>query len=135
MRTKSTMTASDAATIVAGCKSEAEKNQWNVSIAVVDEAGFLIHLERADGAGLQSAEIAQLKAKTAALGKAPTKLFEDMVKERPAFALMPGRLPVQGGIPILHDGQCVGGIGVSGVKSNEDEIIATAGLKALLGKA
>ena len=132
MRTKSTITASDAATIILACKAEAEKNQWKVSIAVVDEAGFLVHLERADGAGLQSPELATLKAKTAAIGKAPTKALEDVVKERPAVALMPGRLPVQGGVPILHHGECVGGIGVSGVKSHEDEIIALAGLNALL---
>lgn len=135
MRTKTTISASDAATIIAACKIEAEKNQWKVSIAVVDEAGFLVHLERADGAGLQSPELATLKAKTSAIGKAPTKALEDVVKDRPAVALMPGRLPVQGGVPIMHNGECVGGIGVSGVKSHEDEIIALAGLNALMAKA
>ena len=135
MRTKSTISASDAAIIIAAAKIEAEKNQWKVSIAVVDEAGYLVHLERADGAGLQSAQIAEMKARTAALGKAPTKVFEDMVKERPAIALMPNRLPVQGGVPISHEGDCVGGIGVSGVKSHEDEQVALAGLNALLAKA
>ncbi len=135
MRTKTTISASDAATIIAACKIEAEKNQWKVSIAVVDEAGFLVHLERADGAGLQSPELATLKAKTAAIGKATTKVLEDVVKDRPAVALMPGRLPVQGGVPILHNGECVGGIGVSGVKSHEDEVVAIAGLNALMAKA
>ncbi len=65
----------------------------------------------------------------------PTKMFEDMVKERPGMALMPDRLPLQGGIPIIHNGECVGGIGVSGVKSHEDEQIAVAGREALLAKA
>jgi glc operon protein GlcG len=135
MRTKTTISASVAASIVAAAKIEAEKNQWKVSIAVVDEAGILVHLERADGAGLQSPELAMLKARTAAIGKAPTKVFEDMVKDRPGVALMPGRLPVQGGLPIMHNGECVGGVGVSGVKSHEDEVVAKAGLDALLAKA
>ena len=135
MRTKSTITASDAVTILAACKAEAEKNQWKVSIAVVDEGGYLLHLERADGAPLPSAEIAQLKAKTAAIAKTPTKALEDVVKERPAVGLMPGRLPVQGGLPIIYKGECVGGIGVSGVKSPEYEIVAKAGLDALLSQA
>ena len=122
-------------TILAACKAEAEKNQWKVSIAVVDEGGYLLHIERADGAPLPSAEIAQLKAKTAAIAKTPTKALEDVVKERPAVGLMPGRLPVQGGLPIIYKGECVGGIGVSGVKSPEDEIVAKAGLDALLSQA
>lgn len=132
MRTKTTLTAADAAIIITACKAEAAKNNWLVSIAVTDEAGYLIHLERLDGAGLPSAEVATLKARTAAISKAPTKALEDVVKERPAVALMPGRLPVQGGVPIIHNGECVGGIGVSGVKSHEDEIVAIAGREALL---
>ncbi len=134
MRQKFTITASDAATIVAAAKIEAEKNQWKVSIAVVDESGYLVHLERIDGAPFQSPEVARRKAFTASVSKQPTKVFEDMVKERPAIALMPERLPLQGGIPIMHQGECVGGIGVSGVKSQEDEIVATAGLNALMAK-
>ncbi len=132
MRTKNTLTAADAAIILTACKAEAAKNNWLVSIAVVDEAGYLLHLERMDGAGLPSPEIATLKARTAAIAKAPTKVLEDVVKERPAVGLMPGRLPVQGGVPILYEGACVGGIGVSGVKSHEDEIVAIAGREALL---
>ena len=132
MRTKTILTASDAAIVLAACNAEAAKNNWLVSIAVTDEAGYLLHLERADGAPLPSAEIALLKAKTAAIAKAPTKTLEDVVKDRPAVGLMPGRLPVQGGVPILYNGECVGGIGVSGVKSHEDEIVAIAGREALL---
>lgn len=131
MRTKNTLTAAEAAAAVAAAKVEARKNHWLVSIAVTDEAGFLLHLERMDGAPLPSAEIAYLKAKTSAIAKAPTKALEDVVKERPAVALMPGRLPVQGGVPVIVGGECVGAIGVSGVKSPEDEIIAIAGRTAL----
>lgn len=131
MRTKSTLSAADAATMIAAAKAEAVKNNWLVTIAVTDEAGYLLALERMDGAPLPSAEIAFLKAKTAAIAKAPTKALEDVVKDRPAVGLMPGRLPVQGGVPVLHNGECVGGIGVSGVKSHEDEIVAIAGRDAL----
>jgi uncharacterized protein GlcG (DUF336 family) len=133
MRTKHVLTADDAKTIMAACHAEAQKNNWLVSIAVVDEAGFLLHLERQDGAPLQSPEIARRKAFTAAIAKAPTKALEDIVKDRPAVALMPDRLPIQGGVPLMKDGECLGGIGVSGVKSPEDEIVALAGAKALLG--
>lgn len=132
MRTKTILTAADAVTIIAAAKAEALAKNWNVSIAVTDEAGYLIHLERMDDAPLPSAEIALLKARTAAIAKAPTKALEEVVKDRPAVALMPGRLPVQGGVPIIHDGACVGGVGVSGVKSHEDEIVAIAGREALL---
>lgn len=131
MRQKSCLAAADAQKIVAACRVEAEKNKWNVSIAVVDEGGFLLRLERLDGAVGQSAEIATLKAQTAASTRTPTKTLEDIVKERPAMAAMPGRLAVQGGLPIMHQGECVGGVGVSGVKSFEDEQVAAAGIQAL----
>jgi glc operon protein GlcG len=125
------LSAADAQKIVAACKIEAEKNKWNVSIAIVDDGGYLIHLERIDGAAGQSAAVATLKAQTAAAARTPTKALEDVVKERPAMAAFPGRLAVQGGLPILHQGECVGGVGVSGVKSFEDEQVAAAGLRAL----
>lgn len=112
-------------------KIEAVKNNWNVTIAVVDEGGYLLHLERMDGAPLTSPEVATLKARTAALTRNPTKVLEDVTKERAATMMFPGRLPVQGGLPIFYEGDCVGGIGVSGVKSPEDEQIAQAGLAAL----
>ena len=135
MRTKTTLAAADAVIILAAAKAEAAKNNWLVTIAVTDEAGYLLALERMDGAPLPSAEIAFLKAKTAAIAKAPTKALEDIVKDRPAVGLMPGRLPVQGGVPVIHNGECVGGIGVSGVKSHEDEIVAIAGRDALAATA
>jgi len=132
MRTKMSLTAVDAANIVAAAKAEAIVNNWNVSISVVDEGGFTLLLERMDGAPVQSPEIATRKAKTSAYSRIPTKTLEDMVKDRPSFLLMPDRLPLQGGIPVMHNGECVGAIGVSGVKSHEDEVIANAGLAALV---
>ena len=116
---------------MSAAKLEAVKNNWNVSVAVVDEGGYLLHLERMDGAVLTSPEIATLKARTAALSRVPTKFLEDVTKERAATMMFPGRLPVQGGLPIMHAGECVGAVGVSGVKSPEDEQIAGAGLAAL----
>jgi glc operon protein GlcG len=98
---------------------------------VVDDGGFLVHLERLDGAVGQSVLIATCKAQTAAATRTPTKVLEDIVKERPATATFPGRVPVQGGLPIMYQGECIGGVGVSGVKSHEDEQVASAGLKAL----
>lgn len=131
MRSKMCIGVEDANKIVTAAKAEARKNNWNVTIAVVDDGGFLVHLERLDGAPAQSATIATAKAWTAAATRTPTKTLEDMVKERPATVVFPGRLAVQGGLPIIHQGECVGAVGVSGVKSHEDEQIAKAGLQAL----
>jgi glc operon protein GlcG len=131
VRNKMCLTAADAEKILVACKGEAGKNKWNVTIAVVDDAGFLVRLERLDGAVAQSTIIATAKAQTAAATRTPTKALEDIVKERPATVAFPGRVAVQGGLPIMYQGECVGGVGVSGAKSHEDEQVAGAGLKAL----
>jgi len=131
MRTKPALTASDVQKMVAACKSEATKNKWNVSIAVVDDAGYLLYLERLDGAGLVTAEVATQKAVTSARTRRPSKFWEDRIKERPSFMKFPGVLPLQGGVPVLYQNECVGAIGVSGVQSHEDEQIANAGAAAL----
>ena len=117
--------------MVAACKSEATKNKWSVSIAVVDEGGYLLYLERLDGAGPVTAEVATAKAVPAARTRRPTKFWEDRLKERPAFMKFPGVLPLQGGVPVMYQNECVGAIGVSGVQSHEDEQIASAGAAAL----
>jgi uncharacterized protein GlcG (DUF336 family) len=131
MRNKPTLTASDVQKMVAACKSEAAKNKWSVSIAVVDDAGYLLYLERLDGAGPVTAEVATEKAVTAARTRRPTKFWEDRLKERPAFMKFPGVLPLQGGVPVMYQNECVGAIGVSGVQSHEDEQVANAGAAAL----
>ena len=97
MRQKFSLTSAEAHAIVTAAKLEAVKNNWKVSIAVVDEGGYLLHLERMDGATLPSPEIATMKARTAALSRVPTKFLEDVTKERTATLMFPGRLPVQGG--------------------------------------
>jgi glc operon protein GlcG len=131
MHQKPILTATEAQKMVAAAKAEAAKNNWLVTVAVVDEGGYLIHLERMDGAVLQSADIATRKARTAALARRSTKSLEDLTKERAVMLVFPDRLPIQGGLPILHEDHCVGGIGVSGVMSHQDEQIAAAGLTVL----
>ena len=133
MRTKRALSLSDVRKIVDAARHEAEQRKWNVTIAVVDDGGFLLALERMDGAFPQSAEIATRKAWTSAMVRLPTKAMEDMVKERPALVGFPGQLRVQGGLPIQVEGDWVGAVGVSGVASHEDEQIARAGLAALGG--
>jgi uncharacterized protein GlcG (DUF336 family) len=131
MRNRPALTAADVQKMMAACKAEAVKNKWNVSIAIVDDAGYLLHLERMDGAGPMTAEVATGKASTAAVTRRPTKFWEDRVKERPVFLKFPNNLPIQGGVPLMHQNECVGAIGVSGVQSHEDEQIANAGVAAL----
>ncbi len=131
MRTKPCLTSADVKKILAACEAEAAKNKWAVSIAVVDDGGFLLGLTRMDGASAITAEVATGKARTSAMTKRPSKFFEDRVKERPAFAGFPAGLLIQGGLPIVHDNECAGAIGVSGVQSHEDEQVAQAGVNAL----
>jgi glc operon protein GlcG len=127
MRTRQTLTSADTHKMMAACVAEAQKNKWNVSIAVVDDAGFLLLLERLDGAGPLTAEVAQGKAVAAVMTKRPSKFMEDRLKDRPAFLKFPAGLPIQGAVPVLYQGECVGAIGVSGVQSHEDEQVASAG--------
>jgi glc operon protein GlcG len=131
MRSKPCLGAVDVKKMMAACMAEAEKNKWNVSIAIVDDSGVLLGFARMDGAPLISAEVSCGKARTSALTKRPSKFFEERVKERPAFVGFPAGILIQGGLPVLHENECVGAIGVSGVQSHEDEQIAQAGVKAL----
>jgi glc operon protein GlcG len=131
MRSKSTLTIDDARRMMAAAKAEAEKQKWNVTIAVVDDAGRLLMLERMDGARPQTAEVAHLKAKSAAVTHRPGKVWEDTVKSRPGMLNFPDAFPVQGGVPIVQAGEIIGAVGVSGVQSHEDEQVATVGIAAL----
>jgi glc operon protein GlcG len=131
MRSKYVLTNDDARRIVSAARVEAERTGRKVSIAVVDDGGHLLALERLDGAFPHSVEIAIAKARTAALMRLPTKMLEDVVKERPGLLTMPGLTRVQGGLPINVDDECLGGIGVSGATSEQDEQVAAAALLAL----
>ena len=131
MRQKPALTADDCHKMMAACRAEADKNKWNVSIAIVDDGGYLLSFDRMDGAAAITAEVAIGKAHTSALTKRPSKFFEDRVKERPAFGNFPAGIMIQGAVPILVRGECVGAIGVSGVASHEDEQVAQAGVSAV----
>jgi glc operon protein GlcG len=132
MRNKPSLTSADTKKMMAACLAEAQKNNWKVTVAIVDEAGFPLLVERVDGAGPISAEVAVGKARTSALTRRPTKFWEDRTKERPGFLTFPTPgVMFQGGLPLMHQGECVGAIGVSGVQSHEDEQIAQAGVGAL----
>jgi glc operon protein GlcG len=131
MRTKPSLTLVDVKQMLAACEAEAERNNWAVAISIVDDGGFLLGFARLDGAPAISAEVSLGKARTSAMTRRPSKVFEDRVKERPGFVTFPAGTLIQGGVPIMHQNQCVGAIGVSGVQSHEDEQIAIAGVKAL----
>jgi uncharacterized protein GlcG (DUF336 family) len=133
MQTKPFLTLDDARRIAAAAEAEARAHQWAVTIAVVDDGGHLLWLQRLDGAAPISAQIGPAKARTAALGRRESKVYEDVINGgRTAFLSAPmleGML--EGGVPVLIDGHCVGAVGVSGVKSSEDAQIARAGIAAL----
>lgn len=135
MKSKPVLASDDARRIAAAAEAEALRHQWAVTIAVVDDGGHLLWLQRLDGAVPISAEIAPAKARTAALGRRESKVYEDLINQgRVSFLSAPmlhGML--EGGVPILVDGQCIGAVGVSGVKSSEDAQIARAGIAALGG--
>jgi glc operon protein GlcG len=133
MQSKQILTLDDVKKIAAAAEAEAKANNWAVTISVVDDGGHLLWLQRLDGAAPISAHIAPAKAKTAALGRRETKVYEDMINNgRFAFITAPeleGML--EGGLPVMVNGQCVGAVGISGVKSSEDVQIAKAGIAAL----
>ena len=133
MKSKAVLEFSDIKAIAAAAEAEALKNSWAVAIAIVDEGGHLLHLQRLDGAAPISAHIAPAKANTAAMGRRESKVYEDIVNGgRTAFLSAPfihGML--EGGVPIMKDGHCLGAVGVSGVKSPEDAQIARAGIAAI----
>jgi len=133
MQTKSVLTLSDVRAIAQAAESEALANQWAVTIAIVDDGGHLLWLQRLDGAAPISAHIAPSKARTAALGRRESKVYEDVINQgRTSFLSAPAlEGMLEGGVPVMVGGQCVGAVGVSGVKSNEDAQIARAGIAAL----
>lgn len=133
MKTKAYLESADVKAIMAAAEAEALKNQWAVTISVADDGGNLLGLVRLDGAAAISAHISPAKAKAAALGRRETKVYEDIINGgRTSFLSAPvleGML--EGGVPIVKDGHCIGAVGVSGVKSNEDAQVARAGIAAI----
>jgi glc operon protein GlcG len=131
LKNRPSLTLDDCRRISAAAEAEAVRNNWNVAIAILDDGGHLLHLVRMDGATPANAEIAVLKARTAALTRRPSKMWEDRVAGGRLSMLKMPVLPVQGGMPVIVEGTCIGAVGVSGVQSHEDEQIATAGIAAL----
>ncbi len=133
MKSKSILESSDIKAIAAAAEAEALKNKWAVTIAIVDEGGHLLHLNRLDGAAPISAHIAPAKANTAAMGCRESKVYEDIVNGGRVSFLSAPHLQglLEGGVPIMKEGQCLGAVGVSGVKSSEDAQIARAGIAAI----
>lgn len=132
MKSKPVLTLDDVKKIAAAAEAEAVKNNWAVTISIVDDGGHLLWLQRLDGAAPVSAWIGPQKAITAAIGRRESAVYEKMVNEgRMSFLSVTPVTPLEGGVPIVVDGQYVGAVGVSGVKSTEDVQIAKAGIAAL----
>jgi glc operon protein GlcG len=120
--------------VMAAAQAEARTNQWNVVIAIVDAGGHLVLLERMDSTQFGSVEVARQKAWSSAAFRRPTKVFQDILAaggEGTRILAVQGASPVEGGLPIIVDGKIIGAIGVSGVTSQQDGVIALAGVKAL----
>lgn len=133
MNSKPVLGAAEVKTVAAAAEAEALRNQWAVSIAIVDDGGHLLWLQRLDGAAPISAQICEAKARTAALGRRESRVYEEMINGgRTSFLSAPAlEGMLEGGVPIVVGGHYVGAIGVSGVKSSEDAQIARAGIAAL----
>ena len=132
MKHKPVLAGDDVARILAGARAEAQANQWAVTIAIVDDGGHPLALERMDGAAPVSAYIAVEKARTSAMGRRPSGDYEEMIKAgRNAFLSAPMNAMLEGGVPIKVDGQVIGAVGVSGVKSDQDAQVARVGIASL----
>lgn len=131
MKTRPFLAAADVRSLLAAARGEAERLNLEVSIAIVDEAGVLLALERLDGARLHTPDAATLKARTAAIVRSPTADLQQSVAENPALLSFPGRMPLTGGVPLLHEGYIVGGVGSSGGEPREDEAVCAAAVEAL----
>jgi glc operon protein GlcG len=126
------VTVDQAKKIAAGALAEAKKNNWNVAVAIVDNYGSLVYYERMEDTQTASAHIAVEKARTAAMFRRPTRVLQEAVnKGSPATLGLPGATPITGGLPIVTGGKIGGGLGVSGVTSDQDEQIAKAGLEGM----
>jgi len=132
MLTKHQLELADAKMVAAAASGAARENDWNVVIAILDDGGNLLYLERMDGTQLASVTVAVEKGRTAIMFKRPSKAIEDMVAGgRSVMMTLPGATPIEGGLPLTYKGEIVGAIGVSGVQSFQDGIVAKAGADRL----
>lgn len=125
------LTLADAEKISDAAEARARQDNWNVVIVIMDAGGNLVLLRRMDGTQIGSIDVAQKKAETAVKFRRPTKVFEDGVKAGNVHIMSLGVAAVEGGVPLMYDGQVIGSIGISGVTSAQDGIIAAAGAAAL----
>ncbi|PLZ04485.1 hypothetical protein CY652_00965 [Burkholderia sp. WAC0059] len=132
MQTKPVLTVAETTRIIEAARAHAEANQWAVTIAVTDDGGHLLNLLRLDGNAPIGVQIAIEKARTAALGRRESRLYEEMINGgRNAFLSAPVAGALEGGVPVIVDGQVVGAVGVSGVRADQDAATAKAGAEAL----
>jgi glc operon protein GlcG len=131
--TKKCVTLELAKKLAAAAEAEAARNKWTMAITIVDDGGNLIYFQRMDGTQFGSTDVSMQKAKTAVFFKRPTKAFEDsvMVDKRNVVLSLPNAIAIEGGLPLILDGQIIGAIGVSGAKASEDGIVAKAALAAV----
>jgi len=132
VKTKPVVESSDVDLVLNACRAEARRLGLAMSIAIVDDAGYPLRLERMDGAGILTPSVALAKAKTAAIMRAPTRNLAERVRNEPELLRLEDYMPMQGGLPMMSGGYCVGGVGLSGAKPEQDEQIAAAGCAALL---
>jgi glc operon protein GlcG len=131
MKTKAVLTAVELDAILAAAAAKAEALGLAATIAIVDDGGYAWRLSRADGAGVMTPSVAMAKARTAALMRAPSGVLTSRLKDEPELLRLTDYLPMPGGLPIKVDGQCIGGIGVSGGNAEQDVAIGEAGLATL----
>ena len=131
MKTRPFLAAADVRLLLEAARAEAERLALEVSVAIVDEAGVLLALERLDGARLHTPEAAPLKARTAAIVRTATADLQKSIVADPALLSFPGRMPLAGGVPLVHQDIVVGGIGSSGGEPHEDEAVCAAAVRAL----
>ena len=133
MKTKPVLTQAEVTRILDAARIEATRNQWAVTIAITDDGGHLLALERLDGCAPTAAYISVEKARTAALGRRESKVYEDVINNgRTAFLSAPFAGMLEGGVPVIADGQVIGAVGVSGVKYEQDAQVAKAGVASLV---
>ncbi len=135
MQTNTILVAEDVRRLMLAARTKAEECGFEVSIAIVDAAGVLLALERLDGARFHTPEVAPLKARTAAITRVPSRELQKQVHENLEMLAFPGRLPVAGGLPIIHDGAVIGGVGCSGGTPEQDETVCDAAIAAFASLA
>ncbi|GAA0566018.1 heme-binding protein [Halomonas salifodinae] len=133
MQTKAVLGLKEVNAILDAAQREAEANDWHITVAVADDSGELLALRRLDGAAPMTAMVSAQKARTAALSHKETRVFEDMINGgRNAFLSAPLQGLLEGGVPVIIDGQVIAAVGVSGVKSDQDAQVAKAGIAAII---